>query len=128
MRLYMGGAFQGKKDYVMALFPDAYPAEGESFSEDAVAGRDFVWNNLHLYIRDGLAKGRSEREIEEKVLKIAGMSGCLAVICNEVGSGVVPIKKEERIFREVCGRIMTKLAAKAEGVERIVCGIAVKIK
>ena len=128
MRLYIGGAFQGKKDYVMAVFPEAQIVEGKAIDEVSERGRVFIWNKLHLYIRDRLAGGDSESEIEEAVLMIADKTDCLAVICNEVGSGVVPLQKEERIYRDVCGRIMTKLAAKAEGVERLVCGIAVKIK
>ena len=128
MRLYIGGAFQGKKDYVMSLFPEAYLAEGEAMDEDSLGDEAFVWNNLHLYIRERLAAGDSESDIEEAVLRIADKSNCVAVISNEVGSGVVPLQKEERIYRDVCGRIMTRLAGKAEGVERIVCGIAVKIK
>lgn len=50
------------------------------------------------------------------------------VIANEVGAGVVPIVKEERLFREAVGRALCIVAQKSESVTRCVCGIGVRIK
>ena len=50
------------------------------------------------------------------------------VICNEVGSGVVPIDKAERMTREATGRLCVLLAEKAEKVIRVFCGIPTIIK
>ena len=50
------------------------------------------------------------------------------VICNEVGCGVVPMLKEEREYREQVGRMQVILAKSSESVERVICGIAQKIK
>ena len=50
------------------------------------------------------------------------------VIANEVGAGVVPIVKEERLFREAVGRALCIVAQEAESVTRCVCGIGVRIK
>lgn len=50
------------------------------------------------------------------------------IICNEVGSGIIPMLASERMYREQTGRLCTLLASRAEHVIRMVCGIAVKLK
>ena len=50
------------------------------------------------------------------------------IICDEVGSGIVPLDSFEREYRERLGRLLCEIAAKAERVERIVCGIGQRIK
>lgn len=50
------------------------------------------------------------------------------VVANEVGAGVVPIVKEDRLFREAVGRALCIVAQESESVTRCVCGIGVRIK
>lgn len=50
------------------------------------------------------------------------------VICNEVGSGVVPIDREERAHREAVGRLCVELAKTAQAVYRVQCGIGMRLK
>ncbi len=50
------------------------------------------------------------------------------VICNEVGSGVVPIDRGERGRQEAVGRLCTRLAARAEAVYRVQCGLGMRLK
>ena len=51
-----------------------------------------------------------------------------AVICDEVGCGVVPLDREERVWRERVGRTCCALAERAERVERLLCGIPMTLK
>lgn len=51
-----------------------------------------------------------------------------AVIATEVGSGVVPLDPVERAARERAGRLNCLLAARAETVVRVFCGIPKAIK
>ena len=51
-----------------------------------------------------------------------------AVLCCEVGSGVIPIDYETRLGRETVGRLCVRLAQRAECVVRMVCGIPTVIK
>ena len=51
-----------------------------------------------------------------------------AVICDEVGCGVVPVNAEERFWRDAVGRAGCRAAAEADSVVRIVCGIAIPLK
>ena len=50
------------------------------------------------------------------------------LICDEIGNGIVPMEAEERTYRECTGRILEGLAAQADEVVRVVCGIGQKIK
>ena len=47
---------------------------------------------------------------------------------NEVGGGIVPMDREERAWREACGRALCVLATHADQVTRVVCGIGVRLK
>lgn len=50
------------------------------------------------------------------------------VICNEVGSGVIPLDLKDRLGREAVGRLCIRLAQQADAVVRVVCGIPSVIK
>ncbi len=50
------------------------------------------------------------------------------VLCCEVGSGVIPLAREERQAREATGRLCVRLAQRATAVVRMVAGIPVAIK
>lgn len=50
------------------------------------------------------------------------------VICNEVGSGVIPADRAERVGREATGRLCVLLAQKADCVVRMVSGLPMVIK
>lgn len=50
------------------------------------------------------------------------------VICNEIGSGIVPICEKERQKRENIGKITIELAKNATEVYRVFCGLGQKIK
>lgn len=50
------------------------------------------------------------------------------VICNEVGSGVIPVEHRVRLTREATGRLCVLLAKQADAVVRMVCGIPTVIK
>jgi len=50
------------------------------------------------------------------------------VICNEVGSGIIPVDRKTRLGREAVGRLCVLLAKKADAVVRMGCGIPNIIK
>ena len=52
----------------------------------------------------------------------------IAVVCDEIGCGVVPVDAFERAWREETGRICCMLAERAARVDRIFCGIATCLK
>ena len=50
------------------------------------------------------------------------------VICDEVGCGLVPMDPFLREYRDMVGHITCALAAKAQRVVRVYCGIGTVIK
>lgn len=54
--------------------------------------------------------------------------GYEAVICDEVGCGVVPLERKDRERREAIGRLCCQLAREAQAVYRLQCGLATQLK
>lgn len=52
----------------------------------------------------------------------------IILICDEVGGGIVPLKKEDRIYRETVGRALCCAVKKSDRVERVMCGIGQCLK
>ena len=50
------------------------------------------------------------------------------VIATEVGGGVVPVDKNERAAREAAGRLACLLAARADCVVQMFCGLPTILK
>lgn len=110
MELYIGGYEQGKYNYVLTK---------KNIKQER------IWNDFHLWFRKRLQEGGNpEREAEAY---FAEHSDCV-VISNEVGNGIVPMDPFEREYRERLGRMLVEIAAEAEHVERVICGIGQKIK
>ncbi|MBQ9518709.1 MAG: bifunctional adenosylcobinamide kinase/adenosylcobinamide-phosphate guanylyltransferase [Firmicutes bacterium] len=107
MILVIGGAFQGKTEYVKNTFN---------------AGETEVFNAFHLKIRETMENGGDVLKITETAKSFK------YVISDEVGSGVIPLDKFDRSWRETVGRELCKLAAEACEVHRVVCGVGRRIK
>ena len=69
-----------------------------------------------------------EEKIQTTILSWIKSNPDVIVICDESGNGIVPIKKQERVWREQTGRLMIELAKQAERVERILCGLGQRLK
>ena len=50
------------------------------------------------------------------------------VLCQEVGSGIVPISRGERDWRDRVGALSKNLAERADAVVRMVCGVPQVLK
>ena len=82
-------------------------------------------NHMHRYIREQLRQGTDREAMIANFYK--EYPDCI-LICDEIGNGIVPMEAEERTYRECTGRILEGLAAQADEVVRVVCGIGQKIK
>jgi adenosyl cobinamide kinase/adenosyl cobinamide phosphate guanylyltransferase len=110
MELYIGGYAQGKLDYVKA----AHPGQEEQ-----------IVNEVHLWVKRMMIEGKNPEQEMDAFLE---QHPDAILISDEIGNGIVPIDEFEREYRERLGRILIGIAAKAERVERIMCGIGQRIK
>lgn len=120
MKLYIGGCHQGKTAYVLSqtgLRPVPCTPE-EALSAPTV-------NSFHLLCRSILEEnGDLNAYVDALLTRNPGA----VVVSDEIGLGVVPLDPFERRWREETGRALCRLAAASDQVERIVCGIGVRLK
>lgn len=150
MEVYFGGAFQGKLEYVLEKKGCLKVADGAGCSLKDIKEAQ-VLNHLHLYIKrltykegaaynttvddiitaddtitaDTTAKTMSAAEIINDIYEA---NPDIILICDEVGGGIVPLKKEDRIYRETVGRALCCAVKKSDRVERVMCGIGQCLK
>lgn len=71
---------------------------------------------------------KSMQELEKLIREIKARDGHLVLVTNEVGSSIVPEHHISRVFRDIQGRVNQKVAALADKVYLVCCGIPVEIK
>lgn len=114
MVLIIGAEASGKRTYVKEVM-------GYTQEEIATAQIDArpVVDALHQMI------ARDPEQCENWLPQLLQKE---VVICNEVGSGIIPADARDRRIREQTGRMCVLLAKHAKQVIRMVCGIPVVIK
>ena len=50
------------------------------------------------------------------------------LICRDISAGIVPMDAEQRAWREAVGRYLSALAADADTVTRVFCGLPQQLK
>ena len=140
MELYIGGFAQGKLEYVKCRCNENQKTENffvkvidctDSHYKKMLLETEcdiLILNHLHLWVRDLLDEGMEEEKIQTTILSWIKSNPDAIIICDELGNGIVPIKKQERVWREQTGRLMIELAKQAERVERILCGLGQRLK
>ena len=124
MELIIGGAYQGKLSFAV---------KEKGFSDkqlfDLSKGFPTVafpcFYHLEALSRISCAEGMDEEAILEKLLPYIENS---VIISREIGSGIVPMDAFERLWRERHGRLLSMLAARAERVTRVFCGLSEVLK
>ena len=124
MTLILGAAHAGKRDAARKLYGITAFAEGSTCSfaqaEDAPAVRDY-----QLLVRRLLEAGESPQDFTKRYLSRHPEG---LILMDEIGSGIVPLAREELIWREEAGLCARLLAEHADTVIRVVCGIPQAIK
>lgn len=120
MRMYIGGAYQGKLSYAKQQNPDIKWRDGASCTLEELLEAQGVYRFQEFI--------RKHMEIEDLAEQLIQENPRSVIVTDEIGYGLVPVEDEARNFRERTGRICTKLAAHCERVERIVCGISTRIR
>ena len=101
-----GPLYAGKREYIkkaLGLSDADFAARAVWDVQRLAAGADL----------EQLADELSKREI---------------VIATEIGCGVVPVDRQERLHREAAGRLACLLAERADIVVRVCCGLPQLLK
>ena len=119
MELIIGGAYQGKLTYAR----EKYGLKDENIftctdNGELDASRRCI-RHLEEYVLGCLRKGT------EPTLKFKKNA---VLICRDISAGIVPIDPELRAWREAVGRYLSALAARADTVTRIFCGLPQQLK
>jgi len=67
-------------------------------------------------------------EVKDLVEGTFRMESTVIMVTNELGSGIVPEYPLSRAFRDIAGRVNQYIAAHADEVYLVVCGIPLRIK
>lgn len=67
-------------------------------------------------------------DVRAGILELRKRAGCVIVVTNEVGMGIVPVSKLGRVFRDVAGRANQWIASDATEVWSCLLGIPLRIK
>ena len=122
MVLLIGGAYQGKTAYAQKKYglqaADIFTCETELLDLSARCLRHLERFALAC-VRTGKepADALGGLDLSEKIL-----------ICEDISCGVVPMDAEAREWREAVGRMNAALAAQADTVTRIFCGLPLELK
>ena len=124
MKLIIGGAYQGKRDFVISAFDlketDIFTCSGGNidFSAPCIDKiEEFTYSCVKAG-KDPVAIFRQhEDEWKDAVL-----------ICQDIFCGVVPVDSLLRQWRQETGQLCQYLTKNAEAVSRIFCGLEQRLK
>lgn len=91
-----------------------------------------LWVNNLMYRAERENRPFGEQEMRSECASLlsaaGGFSGTICVVTNEVGLGIVPDNALARRYRDLVGSSNRYLAAKAEDVVLVSCGIPLSLK
>lgn len=127
VEVYIGGAFQGKLEYVLEKkgYGRDSVLEGAVINPLTCTSGYKIINHFHEFIRNYVDKPEEVNGFAEMLVRTRDD---IIIITDQVGCGIVPLDRTEREWRELHGRIMCRLASNAKHVERIICGTGQVIK
>ena len=126
MVLIYAGAYQGKLDFARKNF--GIKEEDICYCNSDMESIDFgkkVIYGLEKFIYGYEKRGQSADEYIRAQLPLMKDK---IIICEDISRGLVPMDKLERAWRETNGRVVNAVAAEADEVYTIFCGIESRIK
>lgn len=123
MILIVGGAGQGKMQFAQERFclkREDFANGADCSISDVLQARAI--DQFHLLVR---RLGEDALPFTEQICR---ERSDIIILLDEIGCGIIPLEKNDRIWRETVGRCGCMLAAEAETVIRVVCGIPTVIK
>ncbi|MBQ8982584.1 MAG: bifunctional adenosylcobinamide kinase/adenosylcobinamide-phosphate guanylyltransferase [Lachnospiraceae bacterium] len=144
MVLIIGGYAQGQLNYVRqryeitdrqvfsACLPDT--ALDQEESQDTQTGQPIVIQDFNVWLRQEILSVEKDSEtlifeqLQRKLEDLLRRYPNVILISDEVGNGLIPMVREERIVRDLIGRTQVYLTGQADEVIRVICGIGQQIK
>ena len=126
MNLIIGGAFQGKLDYAREKYhftdSDIY------LCQEHTPEIDFLKPCINHLEEFTLACVRAQVDPVQYLKSHWEDARQTTFICMDISSGVVPLGKEMRMWRNETGKVCQYLSREAASVTRIFCGLEQKLK
>ena len=126
MILITGGAYEGKTEYAadfLKINPDEI-LDGDMCPVQKAFSAVCIKNFQRLI----------KRLINEKIdpidfaHRLIRENNKLTIITDEIGCGIIPANKSDRLWRETVGRVCSLIASESVCVIRLSCGIPTAIK
>lgn len=130
MILIIGGAYQGK----MAFAEQLLEQQKKNGKTGSIFPQFHMWVKAHMEldandkINENVNSNEKNDKLEKELREKLAQESDTIIVCNELGCGVVPMDAFDRAWRERTGRLTCALAAQAEAVYRVTCGIGTRIK
>ena len=124
MILIFGGAYNGKLEFVK----DKYDiAKEEIFfcTNESLNFKKKVLCGLHIFTKACVLNNINSLEILENNMDILKDK---IIICDEINSGIVPMEKVDRDWREETGRVLQFLSKNSASVYRVFFGLEEQLK
>ena len=134
MIMITGGAFAGKLEFARAHFglnEDEIVDGTDCAPEDVFTAKCIVHYErlirrlMEMDGQSGLGEAADPLAFTDRLLC---ENPDAIVIMDEIGSGIIPLEKNERLWREQTGRAGCRIAGYADTVIRLCCGIPEVIK
>lgn len=124
MKLIIGGAYQGKRDFAKAAFhlteANIFTCTGEKI--------DFSAPCIDKIEEFTLACVETGKDPVELFREKEPLWENAVLICQDIFCGVVPIDATMRQWRQETGRLCQYLTKHADSVSRIFCGLEQRLK
>lgn len=120
MILIIGGRAAGKRKIVLERFG----MQAQTISPEAAFMAPCI-DQFHQLLRQVMEAGNDPVHFTDELMR---RNPDAIILCDEIGLGIVPIDKQERLWREAVGRCCQQIAARAQQVIRVVCGLEQQLK
>jgi adenosylcobinamide kinase / adenosylcobinamide-phosphate guanylyltransferase len=124
MILIFGGAYNGKLEFVKEKY-DVTDEEIFFCTNEKLNFNKKVLCGLHIFTKTCLLNNINSLETLENNMDILKDK---IIICDEINSGIVPMEKLDRTWREETGHVLQLLTKKSSSVYRIFFGLEEQLK
>lgn len=132
MHVFIGGAYNGKYEYVRRWLKEQEIVDVEWFVGQLPkepTSQTVVVSGLEEAIKPLLEKDEISLAIQiTEQLQLLEKQHRVIIIATEIGRGIVPIEPQDRKLRDALGRLYQQLFTVSDHVTRVWYGLAEEIK